>query len=145
MQTVDECINEIGKAQSSIFSTLDLTSGYHQMLLDPKSRHFTAFTVPGLGQFEWLTTSMGLRGAVSSFQRMVELTTTGLNNIVVYIDDILCHTSSHADHRARLQQLFDRLRKANLKVNLKKCAFGSQNVAYLRFSINTAGYPTRKG
>ena len=139
MQTVDECISQIGKANSTIFSTLDLTSGYHQMLLEPKSRHFTAFTVPGLGQFEWLTTSMGLRGAVASFQRMVELTTKGLSNIVVYIDDILCHSSHHDEHRASLQALFDRLRKANLKVNLNKCVFGSQNVAYLGFQLTPQG------
>jgi hypothetical protein len=139
MQTVDECISQIGKSNSTIFSTLDLTSGYHQMLLEPKSRHFTAFTVPGLGQFQWLTTSMGLRGAVASFQRMVELTTKGLHNIVVYIDDILCHNSNHDDHRASLQALFDRLRKANLKVNLKKCVFGSQNVAYLGFQLTPQG------
>ena len=139
MQTVDECIAQIGKANSTIFSTLDLTSGYHQMLLEPKSAPLTAFTVPGLGQFQWLTTSMGLRGAVASFQRMVELTTKGLQNIVVYIDDILCHSHNHQDHRATLQALFDRLRKANLKVNLRKCVFGSQNVAYLGFQLTPNG------
>ncbi len=64
MRTVDECIAEIGKSKSSIFSTMDLSSGYHQMLLDKNSRHVTAFTVPGKGQFEWLTTSMGLRGSL---------------------------------------------------------------------------------
>ena len=74
MRTVDEHIAEIGKSGSTIFSTMDLSSGYHQMLLDKNSRAATAFSVPGKGQFEWLTTSMGLRGAVSSSQRMVELT-----------------------------------------------------------------------
>jgi hypothetical protein len=91
MRTVDECIAEIGKSKSSIFSTMDLSSGYHQMLLDKNSRHVTAFTVPGKGQYEWLTTSMGLRGAVSSFQRMVELAMKGIDNLIVYIDDLLAH------------------------------------------------------
>ncbi len=89
MPTVDECIAEIGKSKSSIFSTIDLSSGYHQMQLDKNSRQVTAFTVPGKGQFEWLTTSMGLRGAVSSFQRMVELAMKGIHNLIVYIDDLL--------------------------------------------------------
>ena len=61
MRTVAECIAEIGKSGSTIFSTMDLSSGYHQMLLDKNSRAATAFTVPGKGQFEWLTTSMGLQ------------------------------------------------------------------------------------
>jgi hypothetical protein len=62
MQDVTECINEIGRSNSVIFSTLNLTSGFWQMLLHPKSRQFTAFTLPGLGQFEWITSSMGLLG-----------------------------------------------------------------------------------
>jgi len=83
LRTVDECIAEIGKYKSSIFSTMDLSSGYHQMLLDKNSRHVTAFTVPGKGQYEWLTTSMGIRGAVPSFQQMVELAMKEIDNLIV--------------------------------------------------------------
>ena len=139
MRTVDECIAEIGKSKSSIFSTMDLSSGYHQMLLDKNSRQATAFTVPGKGQYEWLTTSMGLRGAVSSFQRMVELAMKDIQNLIVYIDDLLAHSSNHEDHRAILQLVFDRLRTTGLKANLKKCHFGSPTVAYLGFQLTPEG------
>ncbi len=53
MKDVQECISEIGRARSTIFITLDLTSGFWQMALDPKSQPYTEFTVPGVGQFEW--------------------------------------------------------------------------------------------
>ena len=139
MRTVDECIAEIGKSKSTIFSTLDLSSGYHQMLLDKNSRHLTAFTIPGKGQFEWLTTSMGLRGAVSSFQRMVELAMKGIDNLVVYIDDLLAHAATHEQQLQILKLVFDRLRKTGLKANLKKCHFGSTNVAYLGFQLTPEG------
>ena len=68
MKDVQECISEIGRAGSTIFTTLDLTSGFWQMALDPKSRPYTAFTVPGMGQFEWKVVSMGLASAPSAFQ-----------------------------------------------------------------------------
>jgi hypothetical protein len=68
MKDVQECISEIGRAGSTIFTTLDLTSGFWQMALDPKSRPYTAFTVPGMGQFEWKVISMGLASAPSAFQ-----------------------------------------------------------------------------
>jgi hypothetical protein len=49
MKDVTECIDEIGRSESTIFTTLDLTSGFWQMLLHPQSRPYTAFMVPGMG------------------------------------------------------------------------------------------------
>ncbi len=98
-------------------------SGFWQLPLAKDSQKYTAFTVHNLGQFEWTRTSQGLHSAPSQYQRLMELTTKGLRNIIVYIDDLLVHTSDHVAHRQSLQLLFDRLRKANLKLNLKKCFF----------------------
>ena len=139
MQDVTECINEIGRSNSTIFSTLDLTSGFWQMLLHPKSRHFTAFTLPGMGQFEWITSSMGLLGCPASFQRLVEAVVHGIANIIVYIDDLIVHSANHDDHLRQLDQLFTRLAAHNLKVKLQKCVFGSHKVQYLGFLLSEDG------
>ena len=139
MKTVEECIGDIGRSGSTIFSTLDLSSGFWQLPLDENSRKYTAFTVHNMGQFEWTRTSQGLHSAPSQYQRLMELTTKGLHNVIVYIDDLLVHTSDHASQRHSLQLLFNRLRKANLKLNLKKCFFGSTNVTYLGFRLTPQG------
>jgi transposase InsO family protein len=139
MKDVNECIGEIGRAGSTIFSTLDLTSGFWQMPLDKSSREYTAFTIPGMGQFEWLVSAMGLKSCPAGFQRLVELAMRGLANVIVYIDDLILHSHNHNTHRLELQQLFDRLRKTGLKVNLKKCHFGSNNVNYLGFRLTPNG------
>ncbi len=59
----------------------------------------------------------------------------GLVNVIVFIDDILLHSKTHQEPRAQLENLFNRLRNTNLKVNLKKCEFGADNVSYLGYRL----------
>ena len=139
MKDVSECIGEIGKSGSTLFSTIDLTGGFWQMLLQPRSRPYTAFTVPGKGQFQWVTSPMGLLGCPSSFQRLMETVVHGIENVIVYIDDLLIHSSDHAHHLRLLDQLLKRLVLHNVKINLQKCVFGSKNVAYLGFRLTEEG------
>jgi hypothetical protein len=47
MKEITECIGDIGRANSTIFLMLDLTSGFWQMKLDEDSQPLTAFTIPG--------------------------------------------------------------------------------------------------
>ncbi len=54
MKDNNECIGNIGRAESTIFTTLDLTSGSWKMPLHSDWIPKTAFTLPGLGQFKWL-------------------------------------------------------------------------------------------
>ena len=139
MRDVQECIDEIGRAGSKIFSTLDLTSGFWQMLLNPDSQKYTAFTVPGLGTFEWNSSPMGLLGAPGSFQRLMEIVIHNLKNVIAYIDDLLVHTKTHEEQLDSLDQLFVRLNKNGLKINLKKSFFGCNQVSYLGFRLTPDG------
>ena len=139
MRDVQECIDEIGRAGSTIFSTIDLTSGFWQMMLNPECRKYTAFTLPGLGQFEWNASPMGLLGAPGSFQRLMEIVIHNLKNVLAYIDDLLVHTKDHKQHLEILEELFTRLRKHGLKINLPKSFFGAVEVAYLGFKLTPEG------
>ncbi len=109
------------------------------MALDPKSRPYTAFTVPGMGQFEWKVVSMGLASAPSAFQRLVQQVMKGISKVVVYIDDLIIHSKMHEDHLRTLDAVFTRLASHDLRVNLKKCVFGSIETSYLGFRLSKEG------
>ena len=63
----------------------------------------------------------------------------GLIYVIVYIDDILLYSKSHAQLRVQLAKLFNRLRNTNLKVTLKKCEFEADNVSYLGYRLTPKG------
>ncbi len=130
---VSECIGEIGHSGSTIFSTINLTAGFWQMILHPRARPYTAFMVPGMGQFQWVTSPMGLLGCPASFQRLMKTVVNGLANVIVYIDNLLIHSATHQEHITALDNVLQRLVQHNIKINLQKCFFGSKEVSYLGF------------
>jgi hypothetical protein len=133
MKDVSECIGKIGQSGSTIFSTIDLTAGFWQMILHPRARPYTAFTVPGMGQFQWVTSPMGLLGCPASFQRLMETIVNGLANVIVYIDDLLVHSATHPEHFTAPDHVLQCLVQHHIKINLQKCFFGSKEVSYLGF------------
>ena len=139
MKEISECIGDIGRAGSTIFTTLDLTSGFWQMPLHPDDAHTTAFTIPGKGQYEWITSPMGLLGCPASFQRMMEMILDKIKNVIVYIDDVLIHSKTHDQHLESLEAVFQRLQKYGMKINLDKCFFGNTEVSYLGFVLTPNG------
>jgi hypothetical protein len=81
MKEITECIGDIGHANS----TIDLTFGFWQIQLDEGSQPLTAFTVPGKGQYHWVTSPMGLLGCPASFQCLMEMVLQNINNVQVYM------------------------------------------------------------
>ena len=139
IRTIDQCLEEIGRANSKFFSCLDLTNGFWQLNLEESARPFTAFTIPGVGQFEWLVTPQGLMGAPASFSRLMDLIMADAENIITYIDDVLVHSPTHEAHIAHLSVALQRLRGANLRLNAAKCIFGATSVQYLGHTISAEG------
>lgn len=133
---IEERLNSV--FGSSVFSDIDLTSGYWQFKMAESATHLTAF-ICHLGLFEFVRMPFGLCNAGATFQRSMERMLKDLKFASAYIDDIIVHSKSHGDHLDHLEQVFQRLRQAKLKVKLRKCHFGCRETKFLGYVISEQG------
>jgi len=74
----------------------------------------------------------GLRNAPATFSRLVTTLLKGLEYCSgAYLYDIIIFSNTWEDHLKHLKLVFDRVRKAGLTLNLKKCVFATGEVDYL--------------
>jgi hypothetical protein len=62
-----------------------------------------------------------------------------LQNVIIYINDLLIHSDTHERHLQILEQVLERLQQNHLKINLQKCIFGNKEVSYLGFTLTPEG------
>ena len=112
---IDTCLNALQGA--SWYSTLDLRSGYHNIPIRESDKDKTAF-ITRRGSFRYNVMPFGLTCAPSVFQRLMDLVMCGLTfeACMVYLDDIIIFSNDFDTHIIRLQQVFERIRQAGLKL-----------------------------
>ena len=121
---IDDVIERLNG--SSIFSKLDLRSGYFQVPLAPAEREKTAFTTPdGLYQFNRLP--QGLKNSPSVFQRLMNQTLGSLrwDVCLAYIDDIVVHSTSYEENLIDVDRVCQALHAANFRLNPTSAHFAN--------------------
>ena len=125
------------------FSTLDLASGYWQVEMAQEDREKTAFcTKYGLHQFRVMP--FGLCNAPGTFERLMETVLKGMqwHRAVLYLDDIIIFSESVEEHLERLEEIFMRLKNANLTLKPSKCHFFQKKVEFLGHIVDEEGIHT---
>ncbi|XP_032689013.1 uncharacterized protein LOC116852603 [Odontomachus brunneus] len=109
--------------------------------LDEANKLLTAFTVPGRGLMQFTVMPFGLHSAPATFQRLID-TVFGPElepHVFIYLDDIIIVSETSNDHHTRLQDVFQRLRRAKLRINPEKCRFCTPQLKYLGHVIDREG------
>jgi hypothetical protein len=125
---------------ASVFSKIDLRSGYHQLRIRPSDIPKTAF-ITKYGLYEFMVMSFGLTNAPAYFMYLMNSVFIDYLDkfVVVFIDDILVYSQNEQEHEEHLRKVLQRLRDCQLYAKLSKCEFWINKVLFLGHIINRDG------
>ena len=131
-------------AGGQLFTTLDLSHAYNQLLMDEESRKFvTINTHKGLYQYTRLP--FGIASAPAVFQRIMDTILQGIDGVACYIDDIIITGKTTEEHLERLEEVLRRLLRHGIHVKKSKCRFLQPSVIFLGYRIDAEGiHPTQE-
>jgi hypothetical protein len=117
---------------ASVFSKIDLRSGYHQLKIRESDIPKTAFRTR-YGLYEYTVMSFGLTNAPAYFMYpMNKVFMEYLDRfVVVFIDDILIFSMTMEEHEEHLRLVLEKLRSNQLYAKFSKCVFWLTEVAFL--------------
>jgi hypothetical protein len=125
---------------ASVFSKIDLRSGYHQLRIRPSDIPKTTF-ITKYGLYEFTVMSFGLTNAPAFFMNLMNSVFMDYLDkfVMVFIDDILIYSQSEEENVDHLKMVLQRLREHQLYAKLSKCEFWINEVMFLGHIINKDG------
>jgi transposase InsO family protein len=141
---VSEILDNLRDAR--YLSSIDLSKAFWQIPIAVEDRDKTAFYVPGRGTYRFKRTAFGLTNAPATQQRLVDLLFREFDlKVFAYLDDIIIISEDFDSHVSLLLRVLDKLRQANLTVNLEKCQFFRGQLKYLGYVVDNHGLRTDPG
>jgi hypothetical protein len=133
---IDDLFDQMKGA--TVFSKIDLRSGYHQLWIKeddiPKTTFKTRF-----GHYKFIVLPFGLMNAPGVFMSLMNgVFREYLDKFVqVFIDDILIYSRTMEEHDEHLCMVLQCLRENKLYGKLSKCSFYQSKIHYLGHVIST--------
>lgn len=124
---------------AKFFSKLDLTNAFYHLELHEESRDLTTFLSEN-GMFRFTRLMFGVNCAPEIFQREMSRILRGVENIIVYIDDVLIFADSLENLRKSVAKVIEILEANNLTINPKKCEFDQSRIKFIGHELDENGF-----
>lgn len=123
--------------ETFFISSVDLKDAFWQIPLDESSREKTAFTIPGRPHYQFARMPFGLCNAAQTMCRLMDrvIGPELRDYVFVYIDDLMIVSADFPTHIRRLRAVAERLRAANLTINVNKSKFVMREIDYLGYIV----------
>ena len=125
---------------ASVFSKIDLQSGYYQLRVKDVDVLKTAFRTR-YGHYEFLVMPFGLTNAPATFMDLMNRVFRPYLDqfVVVFIDDILVYSRDEKEHEQHLKIVLQTLREKKLYAKLSKCDFWLKEISFLGHIVSAEG------
>ncbi|GKA75785.1 putative reverse transcriptase domain-containing protein [Tanacetum coccineum] len=125
---------------SSVYSKIDLRSGYHQLRVREQDIPKTAFRTR-YGHYEFQVMPFGLTNAPAVFMDLMNRVCKPYLDkfVIVFIDDILIYSKNKEEHEEHLKAILELLKKEELYAKFSKCEFWIPKVQFLGHVIDCQG------
>ncbi|GJR16664.1 putative reverse transcriptase domain-containing protein [Tanacetum coccineum] len=124
---------------SSVYSKIDLRSGYHQLRIREEDIPIIAFRTR-YGHYEFQVMPFGLTNAPAIFMDLMNRVCKPYLDkfMIVFIDDILIYSRNKEEHGEHLKTILNLLRSENLYAKFLKCDFWLDSVQFLGHVIDSS-------
>ncbi|GJT32255.1 putative reverse transcriptase domain-containing protein, partial [Tanacetum coccineum] len=125
---------------SSVYSKINLRSGYHQLRVREEDILKTAFRTR-YGHYEFQVMPFGLTNAPAVFMDLMNRVCKPYLDkfVIVFIDDILIYSKNKEEHEEHLKLILELLKKEELYAKFSKCEFWIPKVQFLGHVIDSKG------
>ena len=128
LPTVEHILAQMSGA--TVFSKLDANCGFHQIRLTEDSKPLTTFIMP-FGRYCYNRLPFGINSGPEHFQMQIHRVLENQPGVACIMDDMVVYGKDLREHDERLNQVLDRLSKANITLNEGKCEFRKEEISCL--------------
>ncbi|GJQ98386.1 putative reverse transcriptase domain-containing protein [Tanacetum coccineum] len=140
MQELSNQLQELADLGSSVYSKIDLRSGYHQLRVRDEDIPKTAFRTR-YGHYKFQVMPFGLTNAPAVFMDLMNRVCKPYLDkfVIVFIDDILIYSRNKEEYANHLRIILELLRKEKLYAKFSKCDLWIRIMQFVGHLIDSQG------